>query len=34
LMALNTSTMVSMAMAITNDMNVSSRERRSTRLDP
>src|SRR5947208_10893860 len=34
LMALNTSTTMNMAMAITNDMSVSSRERRSTRLDP
>src|ERR1700732_5253228 len=34
LMALKTSTMKNMAMAITNDMSVSSRERRSTRLDP
>src|SRR5256885_13875726 len=34
LMALNTSTMMNMAMAITNDMSVSSRERRSMRLDP
>src|SRR6195256_6855999 len=34
LMALKTSTMRNMAIAITNDMSVSSRERRSTRLDP
>src|SRR2546421_8297626 len=33
-MALNSSTMMKMAMAITSDMSVSSRERRSMRLDP